>query len=155
MPTLSPSSAPRVPSRPTRMRPADTRPATPGDQCQTTRSSKNLRHAKGTLAVAIIVVGLTAAGCGQPAEQSAEAPAPVSQQECVSAVYTVLSGMIVKPDDDQPFDDFVARYSPTSPTYTAYRDSFDPFYNEAVSHGIKAAEDAVRSTVTRDCSTTS
>lgn len=154
MPTLSPCSAPRVPSRPTRTRPADTRPPAPGEQCQSKRSSKCLRHPKGTLALAIIIVGLTAAACGQPAEPSVDASAPVSQQECVSAVYTVLSGMIAKPDDDQPFDDFVTRYSPTSATYTAYRDSFDPFYSEAVTHGVKAAEDAVRTTVTRDCSTT-
>lgn len=154
MPALSPCSAPRVPSRPTRTRPADTRPPMPGDQCRLTRSSKHLRHAKGTLAVAIIIVGLTTAACGQPAGPNVDASAPVSQQECVSAVYTVLSGMIAKPDDDQPFDDFVTRYSPNSPTYTAYRDSFDPFYSEAVAHGVKAAEDAVRGTVTRDCSTT-
>ncbi|HEX4221359.1 MAG TPA: hypothetical protein VHZ97_03285, partial [Pseudonocardiaceae bacterium] len=64
--------------------------------------------AKGTVAVAIIIVGLTATGCGQPSDAStAAASAPVSQQECVSAVYTVLSGMIAKPDDNQPFDDFV------------------------------------------------
>ncbi|HJP80064.1 MAG TPA: hypothetical protein VJ914_37680 [Pseudonocardiaceae bacterium] len=154
MPTLSPSSAPRVRARPTRIRPADTRPPAPGDQCQIKRSRKHLRHPKGTLAVAIIIIGLTTAACGQPSGPSVDASAPVSQQECVSAVYTVLSGMIAKPDDDQPFDDFVTRYSPTSPTYTAYRDSFDPFYSEAVAHGVKAAEDAVRSTVTRDCSTT-
>ena len=156
MPTLSPRSAPfppRVPSRPTRNRPADSRPPTPGDQCRATRSVR-VRHPKGSLAVAIIIVGLTAAGCGQYADSSASAAVPVSQQECVSAVYTVLSGMIAKPDDDQPFDDFVTRYGTTSATYTAYRDSFDPFYNEAVAHGIKAAEQAVRGTVTKDCSTT-
>ena len=153
MPTLSPRSAPfppRTPSRPTRHRPADSRPPTPGDQCRATR----VRHHKGSLAVAIIIVGLTAAGCGQYGEPSAAAAAPVSQQECVSAVYSVLSGMVAKPDDDQPFDDFVTHYGTTSPTYAAYRDSFDPFYNEAVAHGIKAAEQAVRDTVAKDCSTT-
>lgn len=152
MPTLSPRSAPfppRVSSGPTHRRPADSRPPAPGDHCRATR----LRHQKGTLAVAIIIVGLTAAGCGQYAESSAAAapPAPVTQQECVSAVYTVLTGMVAKPDDDQPFDDFVTRYGTTSPTYAAYRDSFDPFYNEAVAHGLKAAEAAVRGTVTKDC----
>lgn len=154
MPTLSSRSAPfppRVPSGPTHRRPADSRPSTPGDQCRATR----LRHPKGTLAVAIIIVGLTAAGCGQYSDPSATAATPVTQQECVSAVYTVLTGMVAKPDDDQPFDDFVTHYGTTSPTYAAYRDSFDPFYNEAVAHGLKAAEAAVRGTVTRDCSTTS
>lgn len=154
MPTLSSRSAPfppRVSSGPTHRRPADSRPPTPGDQCRATR----LRHSKGTLTVAIIIVGLTAAGCGQYAASTATAATPVTQQECVSAVYTVLTGMVAKPDDDQPFDDFVTRYGTTSSTYTAYRDSFDPFYNEAVAHGLKAAETAVRGTVTRDCSTTS
>src|SRR5437879_12066764 len=149
MPTLSPRSAPfppRVPSGPTHRRPADSRPPTPGDQCRATRT----RHPKGTLAVAIIIVGLTSAGCGQHADPGASAATPVSQQECVSAVYTVLTGMVAKPDDDQPFGEFVTRYGTTSPTYAAYRDSFDPFYAEAVAHGIKAAEQAVRGTVTRD-----
>ena len=144
MPTLSTRSAPfppRTPSRPTRFRPADSRPA------------RHAGRAKGTLVVAIIIVGLTTAGCGQYADPSADASTPVSQQECVSAVYDVLSGMVAKPDDDQPFDDFVTRYGTTSATYAAYRDSFDPFYNEAVAHGIKAAESAVRDTVTRDCAT--
>jgi hypothetical protein len=144
MPTLSIRSAPfpsRIPSRPIRIRPADSRPA------------RHAGHYKGALAVAIIIVGLTAAGCGQYADPSAAASTPVSQQECVSAVYTVLSGMIAKPDDDQPFDDFVTHYGTTSATYAAYRDSYDPFYNEAITHGIKAAEEAVHGTVTRDCST--
>lgn len=110
-------------------------------------------HFKGTLAVAIIIVGLTTVSCGQYSDPTADSASPVSQQECVSAVYTVLSGMIAKPDDDQPFDDFVTRYGTTSPTYAAYRDSFDPFYNEAVAHGIKVAEETVRGTVTKDCAT--
>ena len=152
MPTLSPRSAPSSPrasSRPNRNRPADSRPPAPGDQCRATR----VRHPKSSLAVAIIIVGLTAAGCGQYTDASASA-APVSQQECVSAVYTVLTGMVATPDDDQPFDNFVTRYGTTSPTYAAYRDSFDPFYNEAVAHGIKAAEQVVHGTVAKDCSTT-
>ncbi|HEY4019034.1 MAG TPA: hypothetical protein VGM75_10130 [Pseudonocardiaceae bacterium] len=130
MPTLSPPSAqfpPRLASRPTRI------------------------HLKGTLVVAIIIVGLATASCGQ--YPTADAATPISQQECVSAVYTVLTGMIAKPNDDQPFDDFVTHYGTASPTYAAYRDSFDPFYNEAVAHGIKAAEQTVRGTVTKDCST--
>ena len=154
MPTLSPRSAPfppRVSSGPNHRRPADSRPTTPGDQCRATRQ----RHAKGTLAVAIIIVGLTAAGCGQYADSGGAAASPVSRQECVSAVYAVLTGMVAKPDDDQPFEDFVTRYGTTSPTYAAYRDSFDPFYTEAVAHGLKAADAAVHNTVTRDCSTTS
>lgn len=110
-------------------------------------------HLKGTLAVAIIIVGLTTVSCGQYSDSTSAATGPVSRQECVSAVYTVLSGMIAKPNDDQPFDDFVTRYGTTSPTYTAYRDSFDPFYNEAVAHGIKVAEETVRGTVTKDCAT--
>jgi hypothetical protein len=127
MPTLSPSSAPF-----------------------------SLAPIKGTLAVAIIIVGLTTASCGQYTDTTADAAtATVSRQECASAVYTVLSGMIAKPDDDQPFDDFVTRYGTTSPTYAAYRDSFDPFYNEAIVHGIKAGEQTVRDTVTKDCATAS
>jgi hypothetical protein len=113
-------------------------------------------HLKGTLAVAIIIVGLTTVSCGQYSDSTASTSAaagPVSQQECVSAVYTVLTGMIAKPNDDHPFDDFVTHYGTTSPTYAAYRDSFDPFYSEAVAHGIKAAEQTVRGTVTKDCST--
>lgn len=111
-------------------------------------------HHKGTFAVAIIIIGLTAAGCGRYVDPSADPGSQVPPQECVSAVYTVLTGMVAKPDDDQPFEDFVNRYGAASPTYTAYRDSFDPFYNDAVAHGIKAAEQDVRATVTRDCAAT-
>ena len=148
-----PALSPRVPSRPTRPRPANSRPARRAGR--TTGPLTIATVAKGTVAVAIIIVSLTTAGCGQPAEESAAVSAPVSQQECVSAVYTVLSGMIVKPDDNAPFDDFVTRYGTASPTYAAYRDSFDPFYSEASAHGIKAAETAVHATVTKDCSTAS
>lgn len=132
MPTLSARSAqfpPRLASRPTRI------------------------HLKGTLVVAIIIVGLATASCGQYPTADAATPTSTSPQECVSAVYTVLTGMIAKPNDNQPFDDFVTHYGTTSPTYAAYRDTFDPFYNEAVAHGIKVAEQTVRGTVTKDCST--
>jgi hypothetical protein len=109
-----------------------------------------------SLALAIVIVGLTTAGCAQLAQPSAEAPAAaVSQQECVSAVFSVLTGIIAKPQDDQPFEDFVNHYGTQSATYTAYRDSYNPFYNEAVEHGIKAAENDVRTVVNRDCSTDS
>jgi hypothetical protein len=158
MPTLSSRSAPippRDPSRPTSQRPANRRPATP-TQAPAIRSAA--RHHKGTFAVAIIIIGLTTAGCGHfigsSTDPSADAAGQVSQQECVSAVYTVLTGMVAKPDDDQPFEDFVNRYGADSPTYTAYRDSFDPFYTDAVTHGIKSAEQDVRTLVTRDCATT-
>lgn len=109
---------------------------------------------KGTFAVAIIVIGLTTAGCGRYVDPGADSSGQVSRQECVSAVYAVLSGMVARPNDDQPFEDFVNHYGAASPTYTAYRDSFDPFYNDALTHGIKAAEQDVRATVIRDCTTT-
>ncbi len=131
MPTLSSRRAP--------FPPRDSRPA-------------DFRFHKGaTFAVAIIIIGLTTAGCGRYIDPSAYSSGQVTQRECVSAVYTVLSGMVAKPDDDQPFENFLSRYGTASPTYTAYRDSFDPFYNDAVAHGIKAAEQDVRTTVTRDC----
>jgi ubiquitin len=139
------------------VRPADSRPATRSGRRPSTarQDSKARRHTAHSLAVVIIIVGLATAGCAQFAEPSAGAPTPVSQHECVDAVFTVLSGIIAKPQDDQPFEDFVNHYGTQSATYTAYRDSYNPFYNEAVQHGIKAAENDVRTVVTRDCTTDS
>jgi hypothetical protein len=139
------------------IRPTDSRPVSrSGKRPSALRAgSRTRRYSVHSLAVAIIIVGLATAGCAQYAEPSAGAPVAISQQECVSAVFTVLTGIIAKPQDDQPFVDFVNHYGTQSATYTAYRDSYNPFYNEAIHHGIKAAENDVRIVVTRDCSTDS
>jgi len=166
MPTLSSRSASfqtdttkvrpilnRLPQvRPTDSRPSSRRRNRPGNPRPDGRTH---RHSVHRLAVAIIIAGLTTAGCAQLTDPSAEPPAAVSQQTCVDAVFTVLTGTITSPQDDHPFEDFVNRYGTQSATYAAYRDSYNPFYNEAVQHGIKAAEDDVRTVVTRDCSTVS
>lgn len=169
MPTLSSRSAPsQTNSAPVRtdrdnrdnVRPANSRPAPPPANRaarrraakRTARGTRSPRHSVPVLVVAIVIVGLTSAGCGQDSTSGAAGLASISPQECEQAVFDVLSGIIAKPQDDQPFETFVSRYGTQSATYAAYRDSFNPFYNEAVSHGIKAAENDVRGTVTKDCS---
>jgi hypothetical protein len=101
-------------------------------------------------AAAAVVVLLTTCGCAQR-PPSVSLAASVSTQQCVQDVFTVLSAMIDKPYDDQPFADFVSRYGTTSPAYTAYRDSFTAFYSEAVAHGVSTAEKNLLAGVTKDC----
>jgi hypothetical protein len=106
----------------------------------------------GRLAAVVVVAGCAAVACGSTPQAAVPAPPP-PPQACVQAVFTALSGMITEPRQDQPFADLVARYGTSSPAYTAYQDSFGEFYGQAVAHGIHAAEDDVRTTVTRDCAT--
>ena len=99
------------------------------------------------------------AGCGAGPQSSAATPVPTpdsttSTQQCAQAVLTVLSAMASQPYDGQPVQDFLTRYSTTSAAYTAYRNSFTAFFNQASEHGVQAAEDAVRTQVQRDCSAT-
>jgi hypothetical protein len=96
----------------------------------------------------VVVIGCAAVACGQADTAPA---APSAQQQCVQAVFDVLSGMITKPYDSQPFADFVTRYGTQSVTYSAYLDVFSSFRSLSAAQGVRAAEDRLRAAVTRDC----
>lgn len=100
------------------------------------------------VAVCAVVVGCAVAACGQ-ADSMPRQPSP--QQECVQAVFDVLSGMISRPYDSQPFADFVTRYGTQSVTYSAYLDVFTSFRSLSAAEGVHSAEDRLRGAVTRDC----
>jgi hypothetical protein len=109
------------------------------------------RHVSGLVAV-VVIVGCTVVCCGS-GSPAATPPPTVTPQECEQAVFTALSGMITEPSQDRPFEDLVARYGTSSRAYAAYQDSFDQFYGQAVAHGLHTAEDYVRPTITKDCTT--
>lgn len=109
----------------------------------------------GCVAVCCVAVCCVAAGCGTGVPGSEGAPAESAQQECVDAVFGVLSGMIDRPYDNRPFQDFVTRYGTGSVTYSAYLDVFSSFYSLSASQGVRGAEDRLRATVTRDCAAAS
>jgi hypothetical protein len=104
------------------------------------------------VAACVAVVGCAVVACGQ-ADSAPRAPSP--QQQCVQAVFGVLSGMITRPYDSQPFADFVTRYGTQSVTYSAYLDVFSSFRDLSAAQGVHAAEDRLRGTVTRDCAAAS
>jgi hypothetical protein len=104
---------------------------------------------------AVVVVGCVAAGCGSDASGTQGPTGENVRQECVDAVFGVLSGMIERPYDNRPFQDFVTRYGTGSVTYSAYLDVFSSFYSLSASQGVHAAEARLRSTVTRDCAASS
>ena len=95
-----------------------------------------------------VVVGCAVAACGQP-DATPRAPSP--QQECVQAVFDVLSGMVSRPYDNRPFADFVTRYGTQSVPYSAYLDVFTSFRSLSASQGVHGAENRLRAIVTRDC----
>lgn len=97
---------------------------------------------------AVVVVGCALAACGT-ANSSPAGPNP--QQQCVQAVFGVLSGMTDRPYDGRPFADFVTRYGTRSVTYSAYLDVFTSFRTMAGSQGVRTAEDRLRTEVTKDC----
>jgi hypothetical protein len=99
------------------------------------------------VAVTVIAIGCLAAGCGQ----SSPAGHPGTVAQCVRAVFDVLSGMVNRPFDDRPFQDFVVRYGTGSVAYTTYRDLFTSFHRLANSVGVRATEDRLRPIATRDC----
>ncbi|HEY0806949.1 MAG TPA: hypothetical protein VGD84_17895 [Pseudonocardiaceae bacterium] len=109
---------------------------------------------------AVLMIGCAATGCAQTSQTTQAVPTnPVTpQQQCVRAVFAVLSAMVSHPHDNRPFEDFVARYGTTSVTYAAYRDAFTPFYDLSApfydlsaTHGIRGAEDRLRDSVTKKC----
>jgi hypothetical protein len=109
---------------------------------------------RGSRTIAI-VIAVTAccvgAGCGQPSSAIRTPTAQDTGQECVQAVFSVLSGMFTKPYDNGPFEAFITRYGTQSVTYNAYLDVFTSFYSLSTAAGVTSAESRLRSTVTRDC----
>lgn len=104
--------------------------------------------------VCAVLLAIGCAGCAQQTQTTLSAPtsAAVSPREqCVRAVFTVLAGMVSRPYDNRPFEDFVTRYGPGSVTYSAYRDAFTAFYDLAATDGVRGAEDRLRASVTREC----
>jgi hypothetical protein len=100
---------------------------------------------------AVVVVGCVASGCGEAVSTPQGPVRANAQQQCVQAVFDVLSGMIANPYDSSPFEAFVTRYGTQSVTYNAYRDVFTSFYSLSTDHGVRGAEDRLRSVVARDC----
>jgi hypothetical protein len=99
----------------------------------------------------VVVVGCVVTGCGE-AVSTPQGPTQASnQQQCVQAVFDVLSGMIAKPFDNAPFQAFVTRYGTQSVTYNAYLDVFTSFYSLSADHGVPGAESRLRAIVARDC----
>jgi hypothetical protein len=102
--------------------------------------------------LAVVIFGCTATGCAQsPAPPIQAVPMATAQQACVQAVFDVLSGMVSRPFDNRPFQDFVTRYGTQSVTYSAYRDAFAPFYDLAASNGVRGAEQRLRADITKEC----
>lgn len=112
------------------------------------------RWVAGACAV-LIIIGC--AGCAQQSQTNQTNHAvPTSaaitpQEQCVRAVLTVLSGMVSRPYDNRPFEDFVTRYGPGSVTYSAYRDAFTPFYYLSSTEGVNGAENRLRAQITNEC----
>lgn len=101
--------------------------------------------------LAVVIVGGTATGCAQPTSPTQAIPRATAQQACVQAVFDVLSGMVSRPFDNRPFQDFVTRYGTQSVTYNAYRNTFAPFYDLAATQGVRGAEQHLRPAITKDC----
>lgn len=112
----------------------------------------------GTRAALAVAGAVTAccliAGCGQPSSTLEPTRGP-NQQECVQAVFDVLSGMFSRPYDSGPFESFITRYGTQSVTYNAYLDVFTSFYSLSNSGGVPGAESRLRPIVTRDCAAAS
>jgi hypothetical protein len=101
--------------------------------------------------LAVVILGCTATGCAQSPVPIQAAPRATAQQACVQAVFDVLSGMVSRPFDNRPFEDFVTRYGTQSVTYSAYRDAFAPFYDLAATDGVRSAEQRLRGAITKEC----
>jgi hypothetical protein len=102
----------------------------------------------------LVIIGC--AGCAASGQTTRSVPtvptvAVSAQQQCVQAVFTVLSGMVSRPYDNRPFEDFVTRYGTDSVTYSAYRDTFTSFYDLSASQGIRGAENRLRASITEEC----
>ncbi|HYS35823.1 MAG TPA: hypothetical protein VEO01_09350 [Pseudonocardiaceae bacterium] len=102
-------------------------------------------------AVLVVVISSAATGCAQATSSTKAISRTTAQQACVQAVFDVLSGMVNRPFDNQPFQDFVTRYGTESVTYNAYRDSFAPFYDLAATQGVQGAEQHLRALITKEC----
>jgi hypothetical protein len=104
--------------------------------------------------VGAALVILICTGCAQSTQTPSSLPTgvrPTPQEQCVQAVFTVLSGMVSRPYDNRPFEDFVTRYGTGSVTYSAYLTAFTPFYDVAATQGIGGAEKRLRPTIERAC----
>jgi len=99
--------------------------------------------------LAVVILGCAASGCAQSPGQAV--PRATARQDCVRAVFDVLSGMAARPFDNQPFQDFVTRYGTESVTYNAYRNAFAPFYDLAATQGVLGAEQRLRAEITKEC----
>jgi hypothetical protein len=111
-------------------------------------------HVAG-VCTAVVVIGCVATGCAAPASTGQVLTKTNAQQECVQAVFDVLSGMVNRPYDNRPFEDFVTRYGTGSVTYTAYLDAFAPFYDLSTTQGVQGAEQRLRASITRECAAAS
>jgi hypothetical protein len=101
---------------------------------------------------ALVIFGIT--GCAQSGQTPSTLPTTGNtspREQCVQAVFTVLSGMVSRPYDNRPFEDFVTRYGTGSVTYSAYLTAFTPFYDLASTQGIRGAETRLRPTIERAC----
>lgn len=109
---------------------------------------------RGWVAGVCAVLAIGCAGCAQQTQTTLSVPTSAvlsAQEQCVRAVFTVLAGMVSRPYDNRPFEDFVTRYGPGSVTYSTYRDAFTPFYDLSATEGVRDAEDRLRASVTREC----
>jgi hypothetical protein len=107
------------------------------------------------LCAAVVVIGCVAAACADSTSPSQGSASSNPQQQCVQAVFDVLSGMITRPYDNRPFEAFVTRYGTQSVTYNAYLDVFTSFYGLSADDGVRGAEQRLRPTVTKDCGASS
>lgn len=104
---------------------------------------------------AVAVLGCVATGCAHTTSATRGSALSSPQQQCVQAVFDVLSGMITKPYDNGPFEAFVTRYGTQSVTYNAYLDVFTSFYSLSANDGVRGAEQRLRPMVTKDCAASS
>lgn len=109
---------------------------------------------RGSRAIAALTG--VAAACSVVAACAQQPPATTptagdAQQECVQAVFTVLSGMFTRPYDNAPFERFITRYGTQSVTYNAYLNVFTSFYSLSTASGVAEAESRLRPTLMRDC----
>jgi hypothetical protein len=110
-----------------------------------------MRGHVAVLCTAVVIICCPATGCAQSTSPGQAVRQVSAQERCVQAVFDVLSGMVDKPYDSHPFEDFVTRYGTQSVTYTAYLDAFTPFYDLSATEGVHGAEERLRASITKEC----